>query len=128
MLRIKEFLNRISLLWDNSSLELLPVDSKCTICFDTASDERELEHLPCGHMFHRDCIIRWLNYSNVCPNCRHQVHLIAASTSVELDASVYASGVENSPRNWPRARPPVSTYLEREANIDQEHNSDTDHR
>lgn len=128
MLRIKEFLNRITLLWDNPPLALVPVDSKCTICFDSASDERELDHLPCGHKFHRDCIVRWLNCSNVCPNCRHQVHQVAVSTSMEDDASPYASGVENSPRNWPRARPPVSTYLEREINIDRAINSDNDQR
>lgn len=117
MLRIKDFINRITTLWDNPPL-IVPGGSKCAICCDTASEE-QLDLLPCGHQFHKDCIVRWLNYSSVCPLCRHQVHVkptYCASSTLDNDTtSAYASGLESSPaRNWPRPRPPVATYVERE--------------
>lgn len=113
MLRIKDFLNRMTMLRDNPPL-IVPGGSQCAICCDTASEE-QLDLLPCGHQFHKDCIVRWLNCSSVCPLCRHQVHVKTSSTLDNDTTSAYASGLESSPaRNWPRPRPPVATYVERE--------------
>lgn len=43
---------------------------RCTVClmdFETGEDIRTLN---CSHMFHIDCIDRWLNYNKKCPICR----------------------------------------------------------
>ncbi|KAI6180080.1 Phosphatidylinositol glycan anchor biosynthesis class U protein [Aphelenchoides besseyi] len=43
---------------------------RCTVClmdFETGEDIRTLH---CSHMFHIDCIDRWLNYNKKCPVCR----------------------------------------------------------
>ncbi|XP_047331572.1 E3 ubiquitin-protein ligase DZIP3-like [Impatiens glandulifera] len=48
----------------------------CVICQDELSsmDERELKRMGCcRHVFHGECIYKWLNLNNVCPLCRFQV-------------------------------------------------------
>ena len=57
----------------NSSVPLQP-PSDCYICYDGLG-LRPLEQLPCGHLFHHDCLWRWLSdMSNPnCPVCRHNL-------------------------------------------------------
>ncbi|KAL3665066.1 hypothetical protein V7S43_009700 [Phytophthora oleae] len=45
----------------------------CVICLDGNLDEREVEALPCGHVFHARCITQWLLYRRVCPVDRRPV-------------------------------------------------------
>ena len=35
---------------------------------------KKYKKLCCNHYFHKECIDKWLNYSNRCPNCRRQVY------------------------------------------------------
>ena len=41
----------------------------CSICFEKIPFQNQ-HYLHCGHVFHCDCISKWLNSSNVCPICR----------------------------------------------------------
>lgn len=43
----------------------------CSICFEELS--QDLYTLNCKHVFHRDCITRWLHTSPNCPLCRAPV-------------------------------------------------------
>ena len=47
----------------------------CTICLEEFPVGLEVIQLPrpCCHMYHQDCIIRWLRNSNTCPLCRRPV-------------------------------------------------------
>lgn len=45
----------------------------CAICFGEVFVGSELTRLPCSHMFHGDCIVRWLHESTFCPLCRYRV-------------------------------------------------------
>lgn len=42
-----------------------PTDESCTICLkpnsDVASEEAKFKILPCGHEFHKTCIMPWLD-------------------------------------------------------------------
>ncbi|KAI3467601.1 hypothetical protein Pfo_024264 [Paulownia fortunei] len=47
----------------------------CSICLEEFWDRARVTRLPCRHMFHEDCIVRWLSGNHVCPLCRHQLPL-----------------------------------------------------
>lgn len=50
-------------------------DSICSICLEElpiVSEGIQLSSL-CCHVYHHDCIMRWLNRSNTCPMCRRPV-------------------------------------------------------
>ena len=42
----------------------------CRVCFEPLVEGDEIITLPCGHIFHYQCIMRWLLEShNKCPLC-----------------------------------------------------------
>ena len=43
----------------------------CSICRDSLTSP--LEILPCGHLFHRQCIKQWFARRMVCPVCRNRI-------------------------------------------------------
>ena len=45
----------------------------CCICLDEIVIGAKTVLLPCGHMFHSDCIITWLKKNNTCPMCRFEI-------------------------------------------------------
>ena len=45
----------------------------CMICLEELSGGSEATVMPCSHVFHGSCIIRWLKQSHVCPICRFQM-------------------------------------------------------
>ncbi|CAA6662018.1 unnamed protein product [Spirodela intermedia] len=46
----------------------------CTICLERMAAMAEACRLPCGHIFHADCIRRWSRISCQCPLCRRCVY------------------------------------------------------
>ncbi|KAF5735508.1 hypothetical protein HS088_TW15G01015 [Tripterygium wilfordii] len=47
--------------------------NKCVICLEESLVGVKVARMPCGHVFHRDCIVRWLETSHLCPLCRYQM-------------------------------------------------------
>ncbi|XP_050204416.1 probable E3 ubiquitin-protein ligase XERICO [Mercurialis annua] len=46
----------------------------CSVCLTQFEPESEINCLSCGHLFHKVCLEKWLNYWNVtCPLCRSSV-------------------------------------------------------
>lgn len=45
----------------------------CVICCSTISVGEQCLVLPCGHMFHSQCVKPWLSRSNTCPTCRYRL-------------------------------------------------------
>ena len=47
---------------------------QCLICLEEYHQEEDLRLLSCRHVFHKDCVDRWLETGrNNCPACRTQV-------------------------------------------------------
>nr|XP_023016091.1 E3 ubiquitin-protein ligase RNF181-like [Leptinotarsa decemlineata] len=62
-----------------SAVEALPTEkitsegSKCPICLKEHPKGESVKKLPCGHLYHKDCILPWLSKTNSCPVCRHEL-------------------------------------------------------
>merc|ERR1711959_123568 len=45
----------------------------CPVCCSGFSRGDDIMELPCGHFFHRGCIVPWLQKQNTCPTCRFEL-------------------------------------------------------
>ena len=60
----------------------------CTICFDQfEAGSSEILALPCEHFFCKACILPWLEKTNSCPVCRHELEAEEPADSPPLPAS-----------------------------------------
>lgn len=72
----------------NASIEALKVvtddrqeksEEECTIClerlFTEENKETVVKEMPCGHMYHGECIEHWLRIHGSCPLCRYEIPL-----------------------------------------------------
>jgi len=66
----------IFMFWRNSN-KVVPIvftipnksikEEDCPICLNNLKNPA---HLPCGHAFHSDCILNWIENKKSCPICR----------------------------------------------------------
>ncbi|XVE55302.1 hypothetical protein DITRI_Ditri03aG0148000 [Diplodiscus trichospermus] len=45
------------------------MSNECVICLGNI--DKEAKRMPCGHVYHGDCIVEWLEKSHLCPLCRY---------------------------------------------------------
>ncbi|KAL8170754.1 hypothetical protein V2J09_022558 [Rumex salicifolius] len=48
-------------------------DAVCCICLADYANNDELKELPCSHLFHKDCVDKWLQINALCPLCKTEV-------------------------------------------------------
>ncbi|XVE55334.1 hypothetical protein DITRI_Ditri03aG0150400 [Diplodiscus trichospermus] len=53
--------------------EGLSSKKECSICLDEFLEGEEVASMPCGHVYHDGCIVKWLETSHLCPLCRYQM-------------------------------------------------------
>ena len=46
---------------------------ECSICLMEVKEGDDTILLPCGHMFHDNCVTKWLKIHNTCPLCRFEL-------------------------------------------------------
>ena len=46
---------------------------ECSICLDDFKVDTKYCILECSHTFHHNCINKWFETNNICPNCRQAV-------------------------------------------------------
>ncbi|KAK7275948.1 hypothetical protein RIF29_17075 [Crotalaria pallida] len=55
---------------------------ECIVCLTQFEPESEINYLSCGHIFHKVCLEKWLNYWNItCPLCRAPLKIQGAKQS-----------------------------------------------
>lgn len=55
--------------------KLIKLQPTCSICMDDFSEtpDKCIRSMPCGHVYHEECIFEWLRKSNTCANCRYEI-------------------------------------------------------
>jgi E3 ubiquitin-protein ligase RNF115/126 len=49
-------------------------NTECCICFFQHNvGDKGIARLPCGHLFHRKCVVEWLEKKCSCPICRYEI-------------------------------------------------------
>ena len=48
-------------------------DGTCAPCMEGFQLNQPLIRLPCSHLYHRDCIAKWLENHRTCPTCRDRL-------------------------------------------------------
>ena len=48
-------------------------EDKCPICLQKYKGSDIIKEFPCKHIFHKNCIFKWLKTSNVCPLCKYDI-------------------------------------------------------
>lgn len=51
------------------------VYESCSICIEDFVDDHEnlIKIKSCGHVYHKKCILKWLNVGDTCPNCQIKI-------------------------------------------------------
>jgi hypothetical protein len=65
----------------------MTTQSECTICLLDYKEETK-KATECNHIFHQECIDRWLETNNTCPLCRHVLQEHTRSTIDEEDPNI----------------------------------------
>ncbi|XP_051140646.1 uncharacterized protein LOC127258049 [Andrographis paniculata] len=45
----------------------------CTVCLEEMTGQCKAVAMPCEHVFHEDCVKKWLRRSHYCPSCRYEL-------------------------------------------------------
>ena len=48
-------------------------EKKCPICLLKYKGSDIIKEFPCNHIYHKNCILKWLKKSNICPLCKYDI-------------------------------------------------------
>ncbi|KAG4944134.1 hypothetical protein JHK85_048780 [Glycine max] len=73
----------------------------CCICLAKYENNDELRELPCSHLFHKDCVDKWLKINALCPLCKSDVgeNLTGSVSGEDASQQRGESRVENGLTN-----------------------------
>ncbi|XP_068329587.1 probable E3 ubiquitin-protein ligase RHC2A [Pyrus communis] len=52
---------------------IVETSTMCSICREEMMVGSEATRMPCSHLYHGDCIVKWLQRSRICPLCRYSM-------------------------------------------------------
>ncbi|KAB2057280.1 hypothetical protein ES319_A11G158200v1 [Gossypium barbadense] len=68
---MEEFRNRTPAMRFDAICSCKQPEYECSVCLTRFEPESEVNRLTCGHLFHKVCLEKWLDYQKVtCPDCR----------------------------------------------------------
>lgn len=70
----ENFIKSLAIKRSTSSLIKRVGKDVCSICLDDVAVNEKVCLLNCTHMFHENCIVKWLGQNNTCPLCRCQLY------------------------------------------------------
>ena len=47
---------------------------ECCVCLEAQEVGDRATKLPCGHLFHTECVVQWLRKHGTCPSCRYELN------------------------------------------------------
>ncbi|KAJ2947466.1 hypothetical protein O0L34_g17251 [Tuta absoluta] len=56
-----------------AEVEMEDTSKSCPICLKNFTVGEKAKQMPCLHQFHSKCILTWLDKTNSCPFCRHEL-------------------------------------------------------
>ncbi|XWS11876.1 hypothetical protein CRYUN_Cryun37aG0038700 [Craigia yunnanensis] len=62
-------------------------DAVCCICLAKYADNDELRELPCVHVFHVECVDKWLKINASCPLCKSEVGESSCASPLARDSN-----------------------------------------
>lgn len=80
------------------------VNAECVICLENFQAEEKLLELPCKHLYHEECIRKWLiERKKICPICKRDVSVGIDVREGRIDESAISSTQDNSGGPIPRS-------------------------
>lgn len=66
---------------------IIPMDLKCSICFDLLNEASSIGNNECTHVFCKQCIQQWYNISSnkTCPLCRRDINQIVLNNQKNME-------------------------------------------
>ncbi|TMW56028.1 hypothetical protein Poli38472_008676 [Pythium oligandrum] len=98
----------------------------CPICLCEYELNEEVLPLPCGHLFHKECGMKWLVEHNVCPTCRYELPKQAEATPA-VPAPVATTDAATSTSDEPDAEPDAEAEPEPRSSRVRQRPVDVDH-
>jgi zinc-RING finger domain len=80
---IQLFNNTINTFYQNATLLTNLIDDNCSICFEKIRNDDFLM-TKCHHFYCGECILENLNFSDLCPLCRHTINLQELSCHLDI--------------------------------------------
>eukprot|EP01121_Diplochlamys_sp_Union-15-3_P005864 TRINITY_DN16211_c0_g1_i1.p1 TRINITY_DN16211_c0_g1~~TRINITY_DN16211_c0_g1_i1.p1 ORF type:complete len:309 (+),score=34.94 TRINITY_DN16211_c0_g1_i1:75-1001(+) len=76
---------------------LVEMKEQCPVCQYSYEEGEKAMELPCKHLYHKDCIIPWLNEHNTCPTCRYELGIDDDEEEPERMSDRYNPSSLNTP-------------------------------
>merc|ERR1719310_897898 len=68
-------------------------EEECCCCSEVYDEKAVIKRTPCGHVFHEQCLAKWLKVSTTCPLCRNDLEEAVKADKKKKKTSTAASPV-----------------------------------